>query len=115
MSHSIFGWSLPPGCRVSDIPGNRPQDEEWEAIINGFWDKKRTEPKDKILADANTELVELIDEAIEYGIDIGGKQERANAEENKGWEKMYHEEHRNPKLRVFFKALRDRAKLAERR
>lgn len=23
---SKFGWDLPPGCRMSDIPGNRPED-----------------------------------------------------------------------------------------
>ena len=39
----IFGGgsNLPPGCRVSDIPGNRPEDEMWESIIENFWDKKR--------------------------------------------------------------------------
>ena len=24
----LFGWDLPPGVSVSDIPGNRPEDEE---------------------------------------------------------------------------------------
>ena len=31
-----FGWNLPPGCRVSDIPGNRPQDEQWERLSQRF-------------------------------------------------------------------------------
>lgn len=26
-----FGWSLPPGCRDSDIPGNSPEDVAWDA------------------------------------------------------------------------------------
>ena len=29
-----FGWDLPPGCRLSDIPGNRPEDEEIDVTIN---------------------------------------------------------------------------------
>ena len=32
MSRSIFGWDLPPGCRVSDIPGNRPEDIAYETM-----------------------------------------------------------------------------------
>lgn len=28
------GYNLPPGCSVSDIPGNRPEDEAWEKL----WD-----------------------------------------------------------------------------
>ena len=30
----MTGFNLPPGCSVSDIPGNRPEDEREEA----FWD-----------------------------------------------------------------------------
>jgi hypothetical protein len=26
-----FGWDLPPGCRISDIPGNSPEDQRMEA------------------------------------------------------------------------------------
>lgn len=26
--------SLPPGCRVSDIPGNRPEDAMWESFCD---------------------------------------------------------------------------------
>ena len=32
-----FGWDLPPGCRVTDIPGNRPEDEAWEH----YWDEEQ--------------------------------------------------------------------------
>ena len=92
MSHNIFGWDLPPGCSVSYIPGNRPEDEKWEAVINGFWDKKYTEAKDKILADADTDLTELIDEAIEYGMDIGAKENQAIVEESKYYETRFIQE-----------------------
>jgi hypothetical protein len=26
----MTGWNLPPGCNVSDIPGNRPIDEFYD-------------------------------------------------------------------------------------
>lgn len=31
---SKFGWDLPPGCRLSDIPGNRPEDEYYEHLAD---------------------------------------------------------------------------------
>lgn len=31
--------NLPPGVSVSDIPGNRPEDEEYEAFWNSFQKK----------------------------------------------------------------------------
>jgi hypothetical protein len=33
-----FGWDLPPGCSVSDIPGNRPEDLRREALEDKIWD-----------------------------------------------------------------------------
>ncbi len=111
MGHSIFGWDLPPGCRVSDIPGNRPEDSRWEAIYDGFWDKERltsrvgggiriTEEEyakmDKIWrsnSKVNRAFVDLADNyimaAIEYGMDIGGKEERAIEEENHYYETRF--------------------------
>ncbi len=97
MSHGIFGWDLPPGCRVSDIPSNRPEDARWEGIYDAFWDKERltktttgtriTEEEyakmDKIWrsdSKANMGLVDLIDTyvtaAIEFGMELGRKEER---------------------------------------
>jgi hypothetical protein len=32
----MTGWNLPPGVNVSDIPGNRPEDEIWEKESNKF-------------------------------------------------------------------------------
>lgn len=88
MSRNIFGWDLPPSCSTSDILGNRPEDEKWEAMINGFWDKKRGEAKDEILANASTNLTELIDEAIEYGIGIGKEEQQAIEQETKFYEEQ---------------------------
>lgn len=28
----VFGWDLPPGVSASDIPGNRPEDEEADKV-----------------------------------------------------------------------------------
>ena len=120
----IFGWDLPPGCRVSDIPGNRSEDEGWEAIYDNFWSKERltkthtgiriTEHEylqmDKLY---NSELADVIDDyimaAIEYGMEIGTQQAHDAQEENKYYESRWHEEVRNPKLRAYFKALRVKA------
>lgn len=30
----MTGWNLPPGVSVSDIPGNRPEDEAWERLMD---------------------------------------------------------------------------------
>jgi hypothetical protein len=34
---STFGWDLPPGVRVSDIPGNRPEDQAAEAFYENMY------------------------------------------------------------------------------
>jgi hypothetical protein len=34
----MTGFNLPPGCNVSDIPGNRPEDEEIEVIFDAIYD-----------------------------------------------------------------------------
>ena len=34
----MTGWNMPPGCNVSDIPGNRPEDQEAEAFYDWFYD-----------------------------------------------------------------------------
>ena len=30
----MTGFNLPPGCEVSDLPGNRPEDEAWDDLFN---------------------------------------------------------------------------------
>ncbi len=108
MPHSIFGWDLPPGCRLSDIPGNRPEDEKWEAIEENFYNKERLlNPKygtritekeyaqmDKLIDDLQTSdvITNYIMAAIEYGMDIGGKEAEDNRQENKYYETRFVEE-----------------------
>lgn len=33
----MTGWNMPPGSNVSDIPGNRPEDQETEAFFDAFY------------------------------------------------------------------------------
>ena len=73
---NIFGGNsnLPPGCRVNDIPGNRPEDAEWEEITNKFWDGKHV--TDKVwhkftVAKLDDDLLDVVDKAIEYGMELG--------------------------------------------
>jgi hypothetical protein len=103
------GFNLPPGCRVSDIPGNRPEDEEWENIYNKFWDKDRLtkthigvrvsqeeydlmewlfNPKttNKKMLKASEVIDNYIMAAIEYGMEVGENKERLNQEENRFFE-----------------------------
>lgn len=125
---SIFGWDLPPGCRVSDIPGNTPEDEKWEAIYDKFWDKdyltkehigtRITEDEysnmDKLWksnAKTKMELVDLIDKyvtaAIEFGMEIGAKDALDNYKSDEAEYKYYLQETRVPKLRAYFKKQRE--------
>lgn len=36
---SKFGWDLPAGCSMSDLPGNSPAEQEAEAFADKFFDK----------------------------------------------------------------------------
>lgn len=35
---SLFGWSLPPGVRTSDLPGNSPAETAAEAAVDGLYE-----------------------------------------------------------------------------
>ena len=111
MGHSIFGWDLPPGVRVSDIPGNRPEDEAWEKIEQEFWNGKHV--SDVIWnkfekAKLDSDLMDVVNDAIMFGMELGKKEQQETERENKYYESQYHERVRNPKLRAFFKAQRER-------
>lgn len=104
---NIFGGgsNLPPGCRVSDIPGNRPEDVEWEDIMLNFFDRNRIRKRKYGIPISGQEIRAMsaiyrakkynniqvavdsyISMAIEYGIDIGWQQAKDNQQESK-----YHE------------------------
>lgn len=107
----IFGWDLPPGCSINDIPRNSPEDAKWEAIIDNFFDKKRIKErkfgiqisdKDNEVMDELYKLTkysEAVDNyiimAIEYGIELGRIEECEYQEEvkfDKVMEQAYKEE-----------------------
>jgi len=43
----MTGWNLPPGCNVSDIPGNRPEDLAFEIFWENYIDKVYEEWKEE--------------------------------------------------------------------
>ena len=48
----MSGSNLPPGCRISDIPGNRPEDERYEAELTDaieYIEKANPEPGEMML------------------------------------------------------------------
>lgn len=109
MNRNIFGGNsnLPPGCRVSDIPGNRPEDEAWERIYDKFWDKERlttthigiqiTEKEyaemDKLYNGKHNDVIDqYIMAAIEYGIEVGNRQAEDYRLENKYYESRFIQE-----------------------
>jgi len=50
---TMAGFNLPPGCSVSDIPGNRPEDEKIEAaydLIDELLFKARLSPEEVVMA-----------------------------------------------------------------
>jgi hypothetical protein len=49
MRTNMSGWNLPPGCNVSDLPGNRPEDEQLESAEGALMDelcKIRAQPEE---------------------------------------------------------------------
>jgi len=65
----MTGFNLPPGCNVSDIPGNRPEDVEFEAIMQEFYATLTEDEWNKIEPHDN-----IIGKAIEFGIQKGLEQ-----------------------------------------
>lgn len=53
----MTGWNMPPGCNVSDIPGNRPEDQEAEAFFDLFYDAEEKARKAHGTGDAYVEAM----------------------------------------------------------
>jgi hypothetical protein len=47
----MAGWNLPPGCSISDIPGNRPEDEAEEALYDAIYEAYGCDSLDDATAD----------------------------------------------------------------
>lgn len=69
---SKFGWDLPPGCRISDIPGNSPEDEYYEWLC---------EEVEKIFPDATEEQTNKMIKFFERIREEGYQAARSDAAE----------------------------------
>lgn len=73
MSNSKFGWSLPPGCSNSDLPGNRPEDIEDELLLNDIEtalspiEVSETHEDVAAFEKATKNVIKLINKAFEDG------------------------------------------------
>ena len=77
----MTGWNMPPGCNVSDIPGNRPEDLRSEALYDKIYDclaKLKTQDED-VVADL---LFSLCNKVYREGYEDGMADE-AMAQESK--------------------------------
>jgi len=96
----IFGWDLPPGCSINDIPGNRPEDMEAEAIQDAFWTKMEEKypdllkqynedvHKDNEASTPRYYVDEFISYAIDFGIEVGRQMEKEAEHDRKCDEQM---------------------------
>lgn len=88
----MTGFNLPPGCNVSDIPGNRPEDAEWERIEEKFWndDQNCTKALWEKFSKAKLDdaLMDIVTKAITYGMELGRAEQQVIDAENKAYEKM---------------------------
>ena len=92
-----FGWDLPPGVNVSDIPGNRPEDEAWDKMLDDFFSKRSSKSP---LTDS---VSEIVSEAIQYGIDLG-KLDQMQVEQESAF---YHSVFRNEGVTHLLDLLRE--------
>ena len=70
--------NLPPGVNAYDIPGNRPEDEAWDKIVGEFYGlhKQLSSMLD------NPAVAELVEDAIQFGIDIGKEESEQSHKES---------------------------------
>ena len=104
---NVFGWDLPPGCSVSDIPGNQPEDIKQEAIEDEFFEKEITDDVWKLIdSDKQGRIYDAVCKAIWYGYEIGLVEQQQTDKENKFYDKDNFNRTKLPKLRKFFKEQR---------
>lgn len=61
--------NLPPGCSVSDIPGNRPEDEAWELLFDDILNSGLTAQE----ARERWESVPALNQELEHTREAMGK------------------------------------------
>ena len=91
MSRNMFGRDLPPGCKLSDIPGNGPDEAAIEAMEMGFYEQKGvfTPSQQQYINELTDSMaMEIIFKAIEYGIELGIQQQQEIDAENAAYDEM---------------------------
>lgn len=64
---SKFGWDLPPGCRSSDIPGNRPEDILAEKQYDEVYDALLPASSPETYEQAVENVMRMLNKAFEDG------------------------------------------------
>jgi hypothetical protein len=87
----MTGWNLPPGCNVSDLPGNDPAEEENEAIYDSLYQ----EMADRLFIDTKNfdaryethvdQLINFVLDKMKHAHNEGRKEVLA---EQKEWEEI---------------------------
>jgi len=58
----MTGWNLPPGCRVTDLPGNEPEDPVWEKLSDILYEHLDSPLTEKMIESVFDKVMELINE-----------------------------------------------------
>jgi hypothetical protein len=92
MNRGIFGWDLPPGCSINDIPGNSDEDAKWEQLMMDFYEKTEFTKKELEFIDPLNETVDyIVQKAITYGMELGRKEQQMTDAENRFYEERFTE------------------------
>ena len=107
MGHSIFGWSLPPGCTMNDIErayGDQPSfTEEFE--IQNKLTSEETELWGRMFElDGGSD--ELLEKALVWANELGYQAHQCEEAEYQDYKKVIYLTVKVPKLRAYFKNLR---------
>lgn len=81
----MTGYNMPPGVNVKDIPVNRPEDGEWEEIINNFINSL-TDSEEAIYGSLPSDEESIVFKALDFGISLGYT--RAKKEKIMGSERL---------------------------
>lgn len=63
----IFGWSLPPGVSMRDLPGNRPEEQAAEALMDLIYDQFPSTMSDDDMEKLSTWISDQIGKAYNEG------------------------------------------------
>src|SRR5262245_27375960 len=67
----MTGFNMPPGCNVSDIPGNSPVDQaaeaQWEHVYNMLNDKLECKISESEIEILTSQVVDLLDKVRSEG------------------------------------------------